>query len=177
MHTKLGMDEKSIAISLGMRVNDVIRALKSYEIMTEKLLPRGCGLDKWSFVEELQKRKDLEEYRSKPENVEDFADLVANQQLKHGADVRKLGKILKHQPAVKALRKHGVDKAMSVVGKVDPTADSASFRKLKDTTNLLKKLPNKDLQRLREDEQTRVILKELYSTLKDVAKAAGVKLA
>jgi hypothetical protein len=186
MYTKLGMDEKAIAESLGMRVSEVIRGLKTYEIMTEKLLPKlkssgldkkSGGLDKWSHVEEFLKNKDLEEYRAKPENVEEFVDLVANQHLKHGADVRKLGKIIKHKPAVKALRKHGVDNAMSVVGKVDPTADSASFRKLKDTTNLLKKLPKKDLQRLRDDEQTLVILKELYSTIKDVAKAAGVKLA
>jgi hypothetical protein len=177
MHTKLGMDEKAIAESLGMRVSEVIRELNAYEIMTEKVLPRGGGLDKWSHVQELLKRKDLEEYRAQPANVEEFVDLVVNQQLKHGADVRKLGKIIKHKPAIKALRKHGVDNAMTVLGKFDPTADSLSFRKLNETTNLLKKLPNKDLQRLRNDEPTRVILKELYSALKDVAKAAGVKLA
>jgi hypothetical protein len=68
MHTKLGMDEKAIAESLGMRVSEVIRGLKTYEIMTEKLLPKlksssldkkSGGLDKWSYVEEFLKNKDL----------------------------------------------------------------------------------------------------------------------
>jgi hypothetical protein len=68
MHTKLGMDEKAIAESLGMRVSEVIRGLKTYEIMTEKLLPKlksssldkkSGSLDKWSYVEEFLKNKDL----------------------------------------------------------------------------------------------------------------------
>jgi hypothetical protein len=56
------MDEKAIARALGMREGEVIRDLKAYAIMTEQLLPKvksGNGLDKWSFVQELCKRKGL----------------------------------------------------------------------------------------------------------------------
>lgn len=179
MHTRLGMDEKAIGQALGMHERDVIRDLKAYETMTQKLLPKmkgASGLDKWSFVEELFKRKDLEEYRAKPANIDQFVSLVVNKKLKYGADVRKLAKILKHFGAFKVLKKQGVESAMSVVGQADPTADSGAFRKLKQTTSLLKHLPNKELQRLRDAEQPRVILRELFAALKDVAKLTGLKL-
>jgi hypothetical protein len=180
MNTQLGMDEKAIARTLGMHERDVIRDLKAYETMTEKLLPNvksGNGLEKWSFVQELFKRKDLEVYRAKPANVDDFVSLVVNKKLKHGADVRKLATILKHSNAVRVLKKEDVESAMSVVGKADPTADSRAFRKLKETTKLLQRLPNKELQRLRDSEKPRLILQELFAALKDVAKAAGVNLS
>jgi len=179
MHTQLKMDAKTIARTLGMHERDVIRDLKAYETMTERLLPKvktGNGLDKWSFVQELYKRKDLEEYRAKSGNVDEFVALVVNKKLKKGADVRKLAKVLGHSSAKKVLKNQDIDSAMAVVGKADPTADSRAFRKLKETTTLLQRLPNKELQRLRENENSRVILQELYAAIKDVAKAAGVRL-
>ncbi len=180
MHTHLRMDEKTIARALGMHEHDVIRDLKAYDTMTKKLLPKmkdGNGLEKWSFVQEFYKRKDLEEYRAKPTNVDAFVSLVVNKKLKRGADVRKLAKILEHPRAVKALNKQDVDSAMSVVGKADPTADSGVFRKLKQTTSLLQHLPNTELQRLRESEKPQVILRELFAAVKEAAKAAGIKLS
>ena len=180
MRFTLQMDEKAIARALGMHERDVIRDLKAYETMTEKLLPKmkgSNGLDKWSFVQELFKRKDLEEYRAKPSNIDEFVSLVVDKKLKHGADVRKLATILKHKDAVKVLKKQDVESAMSIVGKSDPTADSGAFRKLKETANLLRDLPSKELQRLREAEKPRLILQELFTALKDVAKATGVKLS
>jgi hypothetical protein len=179
MFTNLKMDEKAIAQTLGLKERDVVRDLKAYETMTEKLLPKmtsGNGLDKWSFVQELYKRKGLEEYRSKPENIDNFVSLVVNKKLKQGSDVRKLEKIIKHPSAAKALKKTGVDDAMSIVGKADPTADSRTFQKLKEATNLLQHLQSKDLERLHED-KPRQLLQALFVAIKDAAKAAGVKLS
>src|SRR5207247_1236834 len=53
MRAQLGMDEKTIARALGMHERDVIRDLRAYETMTEKLLPKikSGGLEKWSFVQ------------------------------------------------------------------------------------------------------------------------------
>lgn len=179
MHTTLKMDEKSIAKALGLRESDVIRDLNAYKTMTEKLLPKmtgSNGLEKWSFVQEFHKRKELEVYRSKPENIDEFISLVVDKKLKQGSDVRKLEQVIKHANAVKALKKDGIDKALSVVGKVDPTADSRAFKKLKETTTLLQHLENKELTRL-QDEKARLILQDLFSAVKNVAKAAGVKLS
>lgn len=179
MHTALKMDEKSIAKALGLRESDVVRDLTAYKTMTEKLLPKmknSNGLEKWSFVQEFYKRKKLETYRSKPENIDEFISLIVDKKLKQGTDVRKLEEIIKHSNAVKSLKKDGIDKALSVVGKIDPTVDSRTFKKLKETTTLLQHLENKELARL-QDEKARRILQELFAAVKDVAKAAGVKLS
>lgn len=179
MHTHLHMDEKTIARALGMREHDVIRDLKAYDIMTQKLLPKmknGNGLEKWSFVQEFYKRKDLVDYRAKNVNVDSFVSLVAQDKIKRGTDVRKLAKILEHPKAVEVLKKQDVDTAMTVVGKADPTAASSVFRRLKQTTRLLQRIQKPDLDRLRENEKSQIILRELFSAVKEAAKAAAVKL-
>ena len=179
MRTQLGMEPKDIGIALSMTEREIITQLSAYDTMTKKLLPKmqgANGTEKWSFVEEFYKRKDLETYRSTPANVDSFVKMVVSGRIKKGADVRKLPDILKHPSAVTVLKKQGVDAAIAVVGKKDPTADSAAFRKLKQTTRVLKRLPAKELQRLRTEGQERVILAELFAAVKDVAKLAGVKL-
>jgi hypothetical protein len=179
MKNTLHMDEKAIAVTMRMTEKEVLKDLQAYTMMTEKVLPQmqgGSGLDKWSFVEEFCKRKGLEDYRTKPANVDEFVSMVVDKRLKKGADVRKLEKVLKNPAAVKTLKKQDVDAALAVVGKSDPTADSTTFNKLKKVTTLLQRMPNKDLQRLRSNEEPRVILRDLFNALKDVAKAAGVKL-
>jgi hypothetical protein len=180
MHIKLKMDEKAIAKALGMREGEVIKNLQSYEVMTEKLLPKmknGNGLEKWSFVQEFFKSKHLEDYRSKSANVDQFVSLVVNNKLKRGTDVRKFATILNHPRAVDMLKKDSIESAMTVVGKADPTANSKTFKKLKEATTLLLHLPNPELQRLRESDKPQAILRELFGALKDVAKTAGVKLS
>jgi hypothetical protein len=172
------MDAKAIGRALGIQERVVGRLLEAYKMMTEKVLPRmkGGGLDKWSHVEEFFKNKELEDFRGSVANVNDFVDLVVTKKLKHGADVRKLPKILKHSRATKALKTHGVDKAISVVGRQDPTANSIVFRKLKEVTTLLRNLQTPDIQRLRDEKKPRQLLQDLASALKDVARAAGVKV-
>lgn len=179
MHTKLQMDEKAIAKALGMREGEVKKNLQSYQVMTEKLLPKmknGNGLDKWSFVQEFFKSKHLEDYRSQSSNVDQFVSLVASDKLKRGTDVRKFAKIITHPRAVETLKKDGVESAMTVVGNVDPTANSRTFKRLKEASQLLLHLPNPELQKLRENQKTQAILRELFQAVKDVAKTAGVKL-
>jgi hypothetical protein len=179
MNTTLKMDEKAIAKALGMREGEVKTNLESYRVMTEKLLPKmknGNGLEKWSFVQEFFKRKHLEDFRSKPSNVDQFVSLVVNNKLKRGTDVRKFEKIVKHPRALEKLKKDGVDSAMTVVGNVDPTANSTTFKKLKEATRLLLRLHGSDLEKLRENEKTQAIVRELFQAVSDAAKTAGVKL-
>lgn len=178
MFTNLQMDAKAIALALGVKEQAVVRDLKAYGVMTEKLLPMmngSSGLEKWSFVQELFKRKELEAYRAKPANIDEFVTMVVEKKLKRGADVRKLEKIIKHPTAHKALKKTGIDDAMAVVGKADPTADSKTFQKLKEATTILQHLENHEIERLKEDKPQQ-LLKELYTALRTAAKAAGVKL-
>jgi hypothetical protein len=178
MHKKHGMDAKAIAQILSMTESEVLRDIRTYETMTEKLIPKMKGtaaVEKWSFFAEFYKRKGLEQYRSKPANVDEFVSLVRSGKLTRGADVRKLEKILKSKSAMKELKTKGVDSAMTTLGQADPTADSKTFRQLKKTVKLLQRFPAKDLSRLRESEPQR-ILQELLAAARTVAKTAGVKV-
>lgn len=178
MHTTHGMDPKTIGQQLGMTESEVLRDIRTYETMTEKLFPKMKGmaaLEKWSFFAEFYKRKGLEQYRAKPANVDQFVSLVRSGRLKRGADVRKLEKILKDKRAVKELKTKGVDSAMTMLGQADPTADSKTFRHLKKTVKLLQRFPTKDLDRLRDAEPQR-ILQELLTAARTMAKTAGLKL-
>lgn len=179
MHNTLKMDEKAIAKALGMREGEVRKNLESYEVMAEKLLPKmknGNGLEKWSFVQEFFKRKQLEDFRSKSSNVDQFVSLVVSNKLKRGTDVRKFEKIVKHPRALEKLKKDGVESAMTVVAHVDPTANSTTFKKLKEATRLLLRLHGSDLEKLRENEKTQAILRELFQAVSDAAKTAGIEL-
>lgn len=182
MSTKLGMDEKAIAKTLGLTEGEVTRTLQSYRIMNENLLPKLKGVDagnvlqKWSFVEEFCKRKELKEYRSKPSNVDEFVSLIANGKLKRGVDVRSLGSIVQNSGALTSLKKHGIESAVKVARKSDPTVDSSLLKKVKQLTSLLKELPSPELDEIRENEKSQELLQELFAALKGAARAARVKL-
>jgi hypothetical protein len=160
-----------------MQERVVSRLLEAFDFWTNDLLPKmknQSSLDKWSHVEEFFKNKELEAYRQSSSNRNDFANLVANRKIKGGADVRKLPKILKSRRATKALKKDGMPKAIEVVGRVDPTADSAVFRKIKAMTEGLGKMAAEDLQRLKEQKKSKALLRELLAAVKQVCQLAGI---
>lgn len=179
MNTELNMDAKSIAQALGMQERVVSRLLQAYQTMRDKVLPKikgGRGLDRWSHVEEFYKNKDLEDYRKSQSNVDEFVALVVDKKVKHGAQVRELPKILKHERATKVLKKDGFKEALSVVGKLDPTADSVVFRKVKELTDLLRGLASTELQRVRQERKPQQLLCDLATAIKSVARTADFEL-
>jgi hypothetical protein len=179
MHTELKMDVKSIARALGMQERVVARLLEAYKTMREKVLPKikgGRGLDRWSHVEEFYKNKDLEDYRKSESNIDEFVSMVVDKKLKHGAQVRDLPKILKHERATKVLKKEGFKEAFAVVGKMDPTADSVVFRKVKELTDLLRSLASTELQRVRQERKPQQLLRDLTIAIKNVARTSDFEL-
>jgi hypothetical protein len=179
MRTELKMEPKAIAKALGMQERVVERLLDGYSTMRDKVLPRiknGRGVDKWSYVEELYKIKELEDYRKEERNVDEFVTLVIEKKFKHGYEVRDLPKILKNERAMKVLRRDGLKEALAVVGKTDPTANSVVFRKVKELTEILRSVESTELQRVREERKAQQMLRELSGAIKNVAKMAGFEL-
>jgi hypothetical protein len=180
MHKRLGMTPGDIAKVLGLREHAVKQDLEAYDTMTEKLLPRmggGNELQKWSYVQEFHKSKALTDYRTKPENVDEFISMVAEGRFKKGEAVRKFGDVLKVPAALRALKKKDITAALSEVAKVDPTINSTLMKKLKSATTLLKKVPAKDLQLLLNEESSKRIFTELIDALREAARTAKVKLS
>jgi hypothetical protein len=178
MHKTHRMDAKVIGQILSMTESEVLREIRTYETMTQKLFPKMKGTEavkKYSFFAEFNKRKELEQYREAPAHVDQFVSLVQTGKIKRGADVRKLAKILKNKVAMKALKTKGFESAIAILGQADPTQDSATFRQLAKTIKLLNHFPTKDLDRLKDPEPQR-ILRELISAARTVAQTAGVKV-
>lgn len=178
MHSTLKMTNKEIAQSLGLQVRVVERLLQAYKTMAEKVLPKmkGGGLGKWSHVEEFYKNKELEDYRQNKAQVDEFVGLVVSGKIKKGEDVRMLPKILASPQAKRALEAKGVEAAVTVLGKQDPTTDSTVFRKLKEVTELLQGMGTSDLTRLKEERKPKQIVKDLAKALKNLANAANMEL-
>jgi len=161
MQKVLGMDAKSIASALGMQERTIKRLLEAYEFFIAQILPQAKGknvLALWSYAEEYFKNSELNEHRTDPKNVKWFATQVVSGKIKRGDDVRKLPRIVRSKPAMRALEKGGVSKAISVVSKKDPTADSVTLKKIKDTTLLLEKIEVDDMYVLKQDKPNKLLL-------------------
>jgi hypothetical protein len=181
MHTANAMSFEAIGKSLGMQKRVVERLVKQYEFMTEKILPRikggvRKGVHFWSHVDEFFKRADLEEFRTEVVNIDLFGDLVVSGKLKGGADVRKLSKVLARPRAKEALKKEGVEAAVAIARKSDPTIDSQAFRRVSEATAALKELAGTDLDRLRTEASAQALVRDLYSTIRQAASIAKFRL-
>jgi len=186
MHKELKLSPAEIGTSLGLGETDVVRNIQAYEFMRNEVLPqlkrpaggkgKADGLDKFSYVLEFFKGKKLEEFRSKPANAKQFAQLVAQGRIEGGANVRSLHKVLANPRATEVLKKEGFGKAIAVVGRSDPTADSKLFLLLKKTSKALSGMRGPELARLKAGQNEQNILRELHATLKGVADTAKVRL-
>lgn len=179
MNDSLKMQPKEIATAMGMSEKEVDLLLKTYEVMNQHVLPRiktGDGREKFSTVLEVFKVKGMNEWASKKANIKELADLVVDGKLNRGQDVRKMPKIITDSRAYTALKKDGFDKAISIVGKKDPTVDSKLFKNLQSTCKALKKVRKPIVERLRGGQHEQQIVKELAAALKEFAAAANMSL-
>jgi len=169
------MDVAEITRVTGIPDEEVKHLLRTYEIMTEKLLPKVSGkkgLKKFSYVYEAVKNPGLDSWLSKPKNEDEFVRWVAEGKLKKGADVRALPKIIKKPAAVEALRgeRDGGKKAVQMV--VRPR----EFETLEDALDVLGALKPALVDVIRTDRREQTVLKQLYSKIEDVAEMADLKL-
>ncbi len=179
MKSVLKMAPADISAALGISEREITRQIQAYETMRTKVIPRvkhGDGLKKFSYVLELYKNRKLEEFRQSPANIDFVTDLIVGNKLTQGSEVRDLHKVVNNPRAKEVLKREGLAKALAIVGKSDPTADSAVFRKLKGATATLKNLRKPELERIRDGVKEKQILQELSDALKNVASTAGVKL-
>jgi hypothetical protein len=169
------MDVAEIKRVTGIADEDVKHLLKTYEIMTEKLLPKLSGkkgLKKFSYIYEAVKNPALDTWLSSTKNEDEFVQWVAEGRLKKGADVRAVPDIIKKPAALKALRgeKDGGKKAVQMV--VRPR----EFETLESALEVLGKLKQGLLEALKTDKKEQGVLKQLHSKIENVAELVNLKL-
>ena len=170
------MDIAEIHRVIGISEEEVRHLHKTYEIMTDKLLPKvsgNKGLKKFSYIYEAVKNPALDNWLATSKHEDELVKWVADGKLKKGADVRALPKILKNPAAIKTLRgeKDGGKKAVQMVVR------AREFEALETALGVLGKLKPALVAVLKSDRKEQAVLKQLHAKVRDVAELANVKLA
>ena len=122
----------------------IVELLTAYKATTEYLAanPAPENVRKFSFFQELAKKKDLKErFEYEPSFKQQFHKWLATEKMTEAKQVRDLPLILQNPEAVKALDKSGFLEARKVLTRNDPSLESDLFYAIKDTTARLKDAP------------------------------------
>ncbi len=138
MYMTLGMSLEDIAIHMRSSKSTILRFKDAYQFMFDRFLKiddckyRSEGENKWSYFDELFKRRELrDELRQNPTFGDEFCRLVGDGRLGQPVNVRKLPKILTHPDARKLFLAGGdVDAAWKIVQAAEPEEGSEFFRLL-----------------------------------------------
>lgn len=165
---------------LRLSKSKITELLSAYQATTDflKIHPAPSNLRKFSFFQELMKKKDLRErYKEEPEFKQKFQKWLADLKITDSKQVRDLPAILANPEAAKALDKSGIEQASKVLIRNDPSLESDLFWAVKNATEKLKMAPASDIQDLKSgNTQKLLMLRNLYRAVDDLATLAEVKL-
>ncbi len=175
LHEIYGLSYDYIAKAAGMGKATVIRAVEVY-MATEEYgknhLEDREWFHKFTYFEELCKRKDLKEFRSDIKNMKKFSEWVFYGKFKDVRDVRKLALILHDAEALEELKRKNFDSAMKVIESKDPSITSPEFKKIKESIEIIRALSRKELIKTINDSSRlnllHVLKKELDALIKDI---------
>jgi hypothetical protein len=180
MFHELNMDPSAIAVVVGTTEQDVLRKIENYDDVKSELIPklgRAEGMKRYSYVEEINKNKKLEEVRKTPEGKKYLIKAVLDGKFERGADVRDLPKILANPKAKEAFDKKGHAAAIKVLAKKDPTIEFPLLKHLQKAAETLSGMNATDAaKQFKSDKRAQDILRRLHSAVVDVAHLADVRL-
>lgn len=175
LHNTYRLSYDTIAKNLGMGKITVIRMVDVYKA-TEGYGRKHPDDKQWyhkfTYFDELYKKRDLKEFRNDPNNVIKFGDWVREEKFHDVRDVRDLPKIVGDMEALEALERTNIDGARKVTESKDPTIKSPEFKKLKDTIDVIRSFSRKELINTLKDSSRITLLRtlknEVESLLKDL---------
>lgn len=175
LHNTHHLSYDTIAKHLGMGKITVIRMVDVYKA-TEEYGRRHPDDEQWyhkfTYFDELYKKRDLKEFRNDSMNVIKFGNWVKEEKFHDVRDVRDLPKIVTDKDALEVLDRAKIDDARRVIESKDPTIRSPQFKKLKETIEIIRSFSRKELVNTLNDSSRLVLLKtlktEVESLLKDL---------
>jgi hypothetical protein len=175
LHELRGLSYDDLAKKLGMSKPTIIRAVEVYsatENYGKKYTDDQEWFRKFTYFDELYKRKDLGVFRKDLKNLEKFENWVYHKKLDDVREVRKLALLMQDNDAIKEFEKKGFDAAMNILGSKDPSINSSEFKKIKEVIAVIRNLPRKELSVTVNDTSRLGLLgslkKEVDSLLKDI---------
>src|SRR5208337_1109604 len=127
---------------------------------------------KFTYFDELYKRKDLKDFRTLQQNVDKFAYWVHDGKFSDVRDVRRLANVLDDEDALKVLERANFREALQLVDNKNPALKSKEFKKIAGLIELIRSFPRRELIKTMQDPARRGILetlrKEIDSLLRDI---------
>ena len=176
LHELMGLTYDDLSKKLGMGKSTVIRAVEVYAA-TEKYGKKYTEDEEWfskfTYFDELYKRKDLKDFRKDKKNFEKFENWLFHEKFQRDVrKVRKLSQLLQDKEAMKEFEKNGFDAAMEIIGIKDPSINSSEFKKIKETIDVIRNFTRKELSKTVNDSSRLNLLnslkKEIDGLLKDI---------
>lgn len=162
-----------LAKKLGMSKATLIRTVDAYE-QTDKYRRRFPNDKDWyhkfSYFDELYKRRALKKFANIQENVDRFATWLNEGKFKDHRDVRALERILTDSDALQAFEKRNFNEALKLLEEKDPTLKSPEFKQITKTIRLISAFPRKELLKTINNPQRIKILENLKTELDEFIK-------
>jgi len=164
-----------LAKHLAMGKVTLIRMVRSYEQTYKygKKYPEDqFWYRKYTYFEELFKKRDLKEFNKIQQNVDKFAKWVHEDKFRDVRDVRILAQIMGDSDALKLFETHGLAEALKLLENKNPALKSREFKQIQKTIDLIRFFPRKELIKTVSDSRRRAIIlklkKEVDSLMKDI---------
>jgi len=170
-----GLSYDDISKTLGMSKKTIIRAVKVYkttEEYGEKYGQDNEWFRKFTYFDELFKRKDLEEFRKEESNIKKFENWVYHKKIDDVREVRKLRLVIDDKDAFKDFEEKDFNEAMKTIASKDPTITSTEFKKIQSTIDVLRNFSRGELSKTLKDtsriEMLNSLKKEITNLIKDI---------
>lgn len=147
-----GVSYDDLASNLGMAKVTIQRNVKVYKLMLDysRRFPNDKEwFHKFTYFDELFKRKDLKEYRDDKDLLYKFASWVHDEKFRDVRDVRQLKKVFEDDSAYKTFLKDNFKEALKELEIKDPSLSNQQFKKIKDTIEVLKAIPRTELEEIK----------------------------
>ena len=165
-----------LAAQLGMGKTTVIRSVTVYE-QTKRYHDRYSADKEWyrkyTYFDELYKKRDLKEFTKLQANVDKFADWVNEEKFNNDVRlVRILPQVLEDKDAFNIFEKKGMLAAMAFLNSKNPALKSREFKKISELILIIQKFPRKEIINTAKDPNRRKLIEklraELDSLLRDI---------
>ena len=126
--------------------------------------------DKFVYVWEFVKHKNLDDFRSSASNTRRFMSWIKDGKFKTSKDIRYFDKILSDKKIFKLFERYDFETAFNALVDIDPTLKNSAYKKAVDITKILVKFPRSEVKNMCEDKNKLRILTNLKNTLDELLK-------
>jgi hypothetical protein len=182
MYNNRGISYDRICDLIGISKGQVIQKCKAYEYTVEYMnSSKDSDIKKFSFFEELYKKKDLRNWILSTDNKENFFKWVKEGKFNvTGArDVRKLPEIMNDKDAFNALTgKNGtIEKAILELQLKNPALSSGTFRAVENAIYALQALPRSEYEAIPKKPNEVKMLLNLHKELVSIFNNLKIKIS